>query len=408
MKAALFRRDIPRYLLSRSSWSYAPGLWSPHLAPISLVEGRRPEPSRPGWVGLRVKMCGICGSDVHLVTGQESLYLEPEASYPFTPGHEIVAEVETTASDGKLPKGQRVAVWPVIGCRARDVRPLCSPCASGFDGLCESRDGAWPDRGLSIGFNRDTGGGWAESCLAHESQLWPLPDSLTDEQAVLLDPAVTALAALLRTETSSCRSTLIIGGGTIGLLAARLSVALDQKGCEILVRHPFQAALARERGLVVYQVRSESEFHEWATNVGLTSRHVSGYGRIYQGSYDRVIDTAGSASSLRWSLAATRSGGETVVVSGPPRLDNFDPTPLWYREKTLRGIYGYGPVPWRGRPCHPLEVLISLLVEGRLHLDGLITHHYPLGCLFQALNAAANRSRSKAVKVVLEPGGPAS
>lgn len=414
MKALVFERDVPRYLASRALYRLRPGAWSPSWTSLCLRSLPAPMPESPGWTRLRVRRAGVCGSDTALLTGADSLYLEPEATYPFVPGHEIVGVVDalgppTPGVEDERPvrEGDRVAVWAPLGCRTRNLAP-CLPCNAGWDGLCERRDGAWPDRGLSTGWNRDTGGGWAEACLAHRSQLWPLPPSVSDEDAVLLDPAATAAAALLRTENDLSAAgdaprTLVVGGGPVGLLAVLLHGALGLRGtCEAVVRHPFQQRWAAGRGLVASVVRSESAFETWAREQGVGVTRVAGYGKVHRGVYDRVIVAAGSRQAVAWALRTVRPGGVVALVAAPVSM-RLDPTPLWYREITVRGVYVYGPVPWEGAWRHPYGVLLPLLADGRLSFSGLVTHTFALGQYAEALTAAVGRSAGGAIKVTLKP-----
>jgi threonine dehydrogenase-like Zn-dependent dehydrogenase len=401
MNALLFRHDVPRYLASRSVYRVARRLWSVRLAPLDHVRLPLPEPAAADWVRLGVRLAGICGTDLNLVTGRDSLYLEPEASYPFVPGHELVGEIDGDRT--------RVVVWSVLGCRARGTDPACRACRLGWEGLCERRTGAWPGPGLGIGFNRETGGGWAETCLAHRSQLWTLPHTVSDADAVLLDPAATALAAVLRTETPAQERTLVIGGGTIGLLVAHLHANLGRPGaCELIVRHAFQRDWAARYGYAATVLRSDAEFRDWASARGMSAQRVTGYGWVFRGVFDRVIDAAGSQRSVRWGLAATRPGGRLVSVAAPTTLAGIDPTPLWYREITWRGIYVYGPVPWEGESVHPFAVLLPRLASGSLVLRGLLTHTFPLADYVQAIRTALTRDSSGAIKVAFTPAATVS
>lgn len=400
MNALLFRHEVLRYLATRVAYRMARRVWSVRIAPLHRVRLAPPAPDHAGWVRLRVRLAGICGTDLSLITGRDSLYLEPEATYPFVPGHELVAEIEGERT--------RVAVWSVIGCRARGSDPLCPPCQRGWEGQCQRREVGWPGSGLGIGFNRETGGGWAEACLAHRSQLWPLPDAVGDEDAVLLDPAATALAALLRTERPDVQRTLVIGGGTIGLLTAWLHASLARPGmCELIVRHEHQRDWALRRGLQAALVRTEAEFRDWAASKGMLARRVTGYGYVFSGVFDRVIDAAGTRQSVRWGLAATRASGRLVSVTAPATLAGIDPTPLWYREITWRGIYVYGPVPWEGEWVHPFAVLVPRLGTGALTLRELLTHTFPLSAHVRAFDTAVHREASGAIKIAFTPGAPA-
>ena len=342
-----------------------------------------------------------------MVSGQDSLYLTPEATYPFVPGHELVGRVERAVCgerDGvpiELAAGDRVAVWPVLGCAARGHSELCPECANGWEGLCQRRDEDWPGRGIAIGFNRETGGGWSQRCLAHASQLWRLPACVSDADAVLLDPAATALACLLRAHGSASERTLVIGSGTVGLLVAYLHSRLRQPGeCEILVRHGYQRTWATQQGLAASLVPGPKAFAAWASDRSLPSTTVKGYGRIYRGVYDRVIVAAATPSALKWAFHAVRPRGLIVLAAAPASLRNLDLTPLWYREIKLRGILAYGPVPWEGQWVHPYRILISKLADGTLRFADLVTHRFPLGAYLAAFRTVGNRRKTGAIKVV--------
>lgn len=410
MEALVFRHEQLRYLASRMVHTAARPLWSARLAPLYHIRLPRPVPSRPGWCRIDVSLSGICGSDLAMLTGAESLYLEPEASYPFVPGHELTGTVATGPGPGvsRVESGQRVAVWPVLGCTVRGVDQPCGACRTGWTGLCSRRDGNWPGPGLAIGFNRETGGGWSASCLAHESQLWPLPDAISDEEAVLLDPAASSLAALLRTRPGGGERTLIVGGGTIGLLAGYLHGALGLPGAvEVLVRHEFQRAWLARGDVPGAVVRDDRAFRDWAANRGMQSRRVLGYGHVFQGTYDRVVVAAGTASAVRWALQAAHPRGTIALMTAPP-MSRLDLTPLWYREVSVRGVYAYGPVPWEGEERHPYEVLIPRLAERRLNLHGLVTHSFPLSRYREALRCMVRRGgpNGGVIKAVFRPGDP--
>lgn len=386
-------------------------MWSARVTPLGYVQLDPPKPSQPGWTKLGVTVSGICGSDLDLVTSRDSLYLEPEATYPFVPGHELVGIVQKEASGLRgdqpvdLHEGDRVAVWPVLGCHARGHSPPCSECAGGWEGMCRRRHEGWPDSGAEIGYNRDTGGGWSEYCLAHASQLWKLPKTIADEDAVLLDPAAAGLASLLRTQHLQPDRTLVIGAGTVGLLTAYLHSQLGLPGeCELIVRHEFQRQWALDRGLSATIVRGEDAFRDWAAERSISSTRVPSYGFVYDGCFDRVVVAAGTRQSLEWALRAVRPHGTVALVAASVDLKGIDPTPIWYREITVRGIYEYGPVPRDPDWVHPYAILIPKLADGTISLRGLITHEFPLLKYPSAFRTLVNRGSSGAIKVVFRPG----
>ena len=96
------------------------------------------------------------------------------------------------------------------------------------------------------------------------------------------------------------------------------------------------------------------------------------------------------------------------MIAAPPVIGAFDPTPLWYRELTVRGIHEYGPVPWEGASRHPYDVLLPLLGSGALRIGDLVTHTYPLAAARAAFATALGRGDSGALKVAFAPGAPAA
>ena len=410
IEALQFRHEIARYLLSRFTHARARPLWSAGLAPLHRVRLPLPELPGPGWAVVRTRISGICGSDLSLLTGEDSLYLEPEATYPFVPGHEVAGEIARGSGlPERLAPGTRVAVWPALGCATRGFEEPCASCAGGWSGLCERRSEAFPGAALSIGFSRETGGGWSECFLAHHSQLWPLPDEVSDLDAVLLDPAAAALAGLLRTQAAGPQNNLVVGGGTIGLLCMELARVLRLPGrWTRLARHPAQLRWAAARGHAAVALGRGDEFRTWLASEGARSVKVAGYGHVFRGVFDRVLVAAGSAQAVRWALDAVAPRGVIALISAPAALPGFDPTAVWYRGVTVYGIHEYGPVSWDGAPRHPYEVMLPLLRAGTLRMGDLVTHRFPLADYRRAFAAALGRADSGAIKVAFVPAAPAS
>ena len=157
--------------------------------PLRLADVDPVELPGPGWVRIRPRLAGICGSDLATIDGQSSRYFEPIVSFPFVPGHEVVAD---TADD------RRVVLEPVLGCVARGIDPPCPACARGDLGNCERLAFGHLEPGLQSGFCADTGGGWSTFMVAHESQLHAVPDDFDDDAAVIVEPTACAVHAALR------------------------------------------------------------------------------------------------------------------------------------------------------------------------------------------------------------------
>ena len=146
-------------------------------------------------------LSGICGSDLSTLDGRSSRYFEEIVSFPFVPGHEVVGRLAADAvgADGEpLAAGSRVVLQPVLGCAARGIHPFCAACAAGQVGNCARVAFGHIKPGLQTGFCADTGGGWSTTGLvAHSSQLFAVPDELSDADAVTTEPVACAVHAVL-------------------------------------------------------------------------------------------------------------------------------------------------------------------------------------------------------------------
>ncbi|MEJ7718877.1 MAG: SDR family oxidoreductase [Thermoleophilaceae bacterium] len=228
----------PRHLAARVSTRAGVGA-------LRLEAHARP-PRLPGpeWASVRPLLAGICGSDQALVTGEASPYLAALTSGPFVPGHEVVGLL--TSGEGR---GGRVVVEPALGCQARGIDPPCPECEEGLYALCRNVTGGDVSAGLQIGFCRDTCGGWSEGLTAHASQLHPIPDDLSDEDAVLVEPLACALHAARRAEVRPGQAVAVIGAGTIGLLCVAALRAVQPEATVLCVaKHQAQELEARRLG----------------------------------------------------------------------------------------------------------------------------------------------------------------
>ena len=236
MQALTYTPSIAKYVATRA------GL--PGAGALALSEVRPPRMPGPGWLPVRPKLTGICGSDLALISGKASLHLATLTSTPFVPGHEIVGEI------GAGPRrGERVVVQPALGCSVRGVTPPCPECAQGLPALCRNVIDGDLSAGLQTGFCRETGGGWSEGLVAHESQLHTVPDDLSDEDAVLVEPLACALHAARRADVQPGETIAIIGAGTIGLLTlAAVREAAPSATIIVVAKHAGQQTAARRFG----------------------------------------------------------------------------------------------------------------------------------------------------------------
>jgi threonine dehydrogenase-like Zn-dependent dehydrogenase len=299
---------------------------------------RTVEVDEPAGAGVRLSVAasGICGTDVMFagagVTG-------------FIYGHEFA---------GVDDAGNRYFVEPTI------YGGECAECRSGNSQRCtEAGHG-------NIGIYRD--GGLAEAVVVPEYTLLALPPQLDVKDACLIEPGAVAWHAVRRAQAQPGERILVVGGGSIGLLAA---------------------AAARHQGLDVDVDTRHS--HQ------LTAAERLGFGRP-SGTYDVVIDAAGSESSLARSADAARPGGRIISLGVYRTTMPIPGTVSLVKELTYINSIAYG----RHEGVREVEEVASMLAKKPEIAQTIITHRFPLHEAREAFRVAADRGAG-AIKVVMEP-----
>lgn len=407
MRAVVADLSVPRFLAARTLGRGLPPAALVRLSPLRLAEV--PEPALPGpdWVTVRVRLAGICGSDLHLVRQDVSLSATVYASFPFVVGHENVAEVAAAGPAAGVPVGQRVVVEPLLPCKPRGFHDPCAACRRGDYNLCERfAEGRLPP-GFGQGFCRDVGGAWGEVMVAHYSQLVPVPEGLADEQALFAEPLACAVHAVLRHVPERAGTVLVIGAGAMGLAAIAALRALRPEARIVAVaRYAHQAALAGQVGAHhVLTTRGRALYHDVGRLVGARVRQPV-FGRpVLTGGADVTIECAGTGRALDDALRLTAAGGAVVAVGITLSPRGVDWTPLFLREVRLIGTSYYAMERTGGQTARAIDIAMDLLAAGRVDLRPLITHRFPLRQARQALAVALDKRGQRAVKVVLEPAG---
>jgi threonine dehydrogenase-like Zn-dependent dehydrogenase len=355
------------------------------VGPLNLADIDEPELPGPDWQRIRPRLAGICGSDLSTIDGKSSRYFEPIVSFPFVPGHEIVADTED---------GRRVVVEPVLNCGPRGIDPPCSFCAAGLTGSCQNLTLGRLEPGLQTGYCHDTGGGWSTALVAHESQLHPVPDDMSDEAAVMVEPAACAVHAARRPVADQPSTVVVLGAGTVGLCTIAAVRRYLRPGTLLAsAKHPEQRKLAVELGADVVV-----EPGEVRRAVRRISRSPMVGDSVGEGA-DLVYDCVGSADSIDDALAVVRPREQLVLVGMPGRVA-VDLTALWHKEIRLVGAYAYGREEGGDRT---FDLAFDLVRDARL--ERLVSAAYPLDRYREAIDHAANAGSRGAVKVVFDLRG---
>lgn len=397
--AVEYHRSPMRYLAARGASARVSGAignsMSGSLAPLRLVN--RADPRRPGpqWARVRPLLAGICGSDLALLTGRSSPYLSPVVSMPFVPGHEIVGRLLDDV-DG-LSSGQRVVLDPVLSCATRDV-DMCPGCASAHEDRCDHVTGGVVSAGLQTGFCGDTGGGWGGMVVAHSRQLHGVPEGVTNERAVLVEPLACAVHTVRRAAVSDGASVVIVGAGTVGLLTLLALREFASPGqIYVIAKHRHQAERARKLGATdVIEPRKAARVLRRATGGSLQTPERGA--EFLLGGVDVTMECTGG-SGLDSALRLVRAGG-TVVLSGMPS-SNVDLTPVWYRELSVIGSYASDSGGGAGDRQGDFADALDLIAHAPL--DGYVDAVYPLSQWREAVGHALAAGRLGSVKVAFDP-----
>ena len=311
-----------------------------------------PDPSpAPGEALVGIEAAGICGSDMHAWHG-----LDPRRVPPTILGHEACGRV----LEGR-EAGRRVVINPLIACGA------CDHCGSGRTNLCAARE--------LVGLRRP--GAFAERVAVPERNLIPVPDGLEPAQAALTEPCATAWHALLLAARASWRPldegrALVIGGGSVGLLAALILADWGVRALRLAETSPLRRETAAAAGLPAFDPTAEP---------------------AEAAAYDLVLDAVGSEATRAAAIAAVRPGGVIAHLGLQESGGAFDARTLTLSEVTLLGVYTYTDA--------DLRASLAALAGGRLGALDWIERR-PLAEGGQAFHDL-NLGRSRAAKIVLTP-----
>jgi threonine dehydrogenase-like Zn-dependent dehydrogenase len=394
-------RSVPRFLGARTVGAKVPGLVAGPLAALRLSTLKDPVPpaDRAGWARVKPLLAGICGSDLSTLAGQSSFYFSPLVSLPFVPGHEIVGELTDDCDD--LKAGARVVLSRVLACGARGEDPPCENCASGLTGRCDRVTVGHLKPGLQTGYCNETGGGWSRMMLAHRSQLVAVPDALTNEAAVLIEPFACAIHAALRANVEKGDSVLVVGAGTVGILTLLAVKLLTPAGHVVAAaKHQKQRVAARMAGAdeVIRPEHATKAVRRASHAIKLTPERGP---EFLLGGVDVAIEWVGSKTGLDMAMRNVRAGGR-VVVSGIPG-GAADLTPLWFRELELAGAYtsGLETLP-DGTQRHAFELAIEMASDQPM-LGELVGATYPLDRWREAIDHAMSAGSLGTFKVAFAP-----
>ena len=312
-----------------------------HIESGSVTVRETPAPAlTPGFAILRLRLAGICNTDLELQRGY----------YNFTgvPGHEFVADV--VEADDSSWIGRRVVGEINLACRT------CSWCERGLGRHCPNR--------TVLGIVKHPGA-FAEYFSLPIANLHMLPSSLPDEVAVFTEPVAAAYEILEQVPVANGSSVAVLGDGKLGLLIAMV-LQLHGARVDLYGRHPEKMAIVTDLGIRPCRAMEADDTK-----------------------YPIVVDATGSEDGLAAAIALTEPRGTVVMKSTVARPVSIDMASVIVPEITLVGSR-----------CGRFHDAIPLLLNERMPVERLVQSVYPLA---EAPTAFEQAARKGALKILLRP-----
>lgn len=406
MKAVQFNFTIPRYALGLAMAKLAPSLLWSGLSCTSMQEVAEPSFPTAEWVRIRTRLGGICGTDLGTIYLHTSPYFSPYSDFPFTFGHENVGTVSEVGSQVKgIQPGERVIVEPTLWCAPRGYAKdeWCEFCAKGEINRCQRRSGGKLAPGMFIGSSKDTGGSWSEAFIAHQSQVYRVPDNVSDENALMVEPFSCGLHTVLIDMPSDDETILILGAGTMGLVTlAALRALGNQARILVSARYPHQAEAARKLGASEV-LSGRDPYTQIAERTGATLLKPTIGKLVMEGGVDRVYECTGNDNSLDDANRFTKRGGTVVLVGLPGQAKGIDWSAIFTQELRVLAATEYSHADtYKGKTWKTYDLALDLMEKGKVDLGWMVSRRYALGDYKQALADLAQKGSQGIIKAVFE------
>jgi threonine dehydrogenase-like Zn-dependent dehydrogenase len=317
---------------------------------------------KPGWVRIRVRSVGLCGSDIQKINSEiePSTYLRSNIL-----GHELAGEI-TEVGDrvNNVRVGDRITANPLIPCYR------CQPCQRGSYGLCENL--------LSIG--KALPGAFAEEVLVPAENVRKLKDKISFDEASLTDVVAVALHSYHLAGSPKMKNILIHGDGPVGLVCTQI-LKNNRNIIDVIGKH-----------------------HQYPVELsGGVFIPLGAANELPPKNYDIIIECVGrrQEETLNQSARLIRPSG-TIVVNGVFEVGykgSLVYRDLFIKEATLRGSNSYGL--WHGNS--EFDQALGLIEQGCMDMSRIITHVLPLDRFNEGLELVNNKEKSKAIKIIYKP-----
>jgi L-iditol 2-dehydrogenase len=319
------------------------------LGPENIGMGALADPC-PGEdeVIIRPECAGICGTDISFYLGHRAV------PYPFVLGHEVLGRVTALGKRvGKFKLGQRVIVEPNYPCGS------CRLCLSGRGAVCAQK--------RSMGVN--VPGCFSEYTAAPAEFTWALPDDISDQDAVTIEPLAVSMHGFKQSGAQNGDTVAVLGCGVVGLLLIHAAVAA---GVRVIAHDRYANKLEMAGTLGAVPAAEGKDASQLWQEENVTS----------------VFECAGAPATVNLALDAAPRGSQVILLGLSSAAATFSPLRLVREGINIRTSMIYD---------HPADFasVIDQVARGVLHPARVVTHTYPFESLSQALSHAATGEAGK-------------
>lgn len=401
MKTVFFDKDIPRILATKAAARTAKGLLYTGLNAVKFARDLADPPLPAGdWVRVKNIACGLCGTDMSFfkaTTGTDSAFEPIPGSKRTYLGHENVGVVtEVGAEVTEFKPGDRVTIRAYMsGCDTKGIRDRCPYCEAGDYNFCLNYGAPSPYGELV------TGAGWSDSFIYPARGLARIYDEITDEQAVMVEPACVSAHSVLHAPPQKGEKVLVMGCGTIGLGVVQ-AIKIVQPDCEVWIMERVKTKQDFAMRLGADHVLSGDPYEATAKATGCSEIYTGMKGnRYFFGGFDRIYDCIGGDWSNHTAVRLLKARGTLVKIGHHMRSITFDESPIWWQELNLVGVDAHGMEHWQGRDLYTFDLVQEWIRDGVYSVDGFVTHHFPLDD-YKAAMKLALENPPDVVKIVLD------
>jgi threonine 3-dehydrogenase len=315
----------------------------------------------PNDVLIKIKKSSICGTDVHIYKWDE--WAQKTIPVPMIVGHEYVGTVEDFGSEVKhLKKGQRVAGEGHLVCGH------CRNCRAGKRHLCRNTTG--------IGVNRQ--GSFAEYLSLPASNIFPIPDEVSDDLAAIFDPLGNAVHTALSFDLVG-EDVLITGAGPIGCMAAAICKFVGARHVVVTDINPWRLELAKKMGATRAVNVAKENLKDVMKELGMVE------------GFDVCLEMSGAPSAFNDMLENIIHGGKIALLGIPPGKLAIDWNHVIFKGLIIKGIYG--------REMYETWYKMTAMIQAGLDVSPIITHRFGIDDFQKGFDAMLS---GECGKVILE------